>query len=70
MYEIRSEHGVLFDYAPKTYDMACRVAHFMRARVDFDLMVCHANGRATSEVFDHQTNKDSYAKSVARRLLP
>ena len=69
-FEIRSEYGTLVNYAPRTYDMACRVAHFMRTQDTIEYRVCNPNGRAMSEVFDHDARKDRYARSVARRFFP
>ena len=68
MFEIRSEYGTKIPYTPRTYDMACRVAHFMRKLTSYEFMVCE-NNRAVSEVFDLDARKDRYAMTVARRFV-
>ena len=68
-FEIRSEYGFKLPYAPRSYDMACRVAHFAREIGGVNYMVCE-NNRAMSEVFDLDPSKDRYARSVARRFFP
>jgi hypothetical protein len=68
MFEIRSEYGTKVPYTPRTYDMACRVAHFMRTLAGYEFLVCQ-NDRAVSEVFDHDARKDRYARTVARRFV-
>jgi hypothetical protein len=69
-HEIRSEFGLLVHYQPRSYDMACRVAHYLREAGNIDFMVCDTGtGRAMSEVVDGHSRKDNYAKGVAQRLL-
>ena len=67
--KIVSEYGTPLAYNPQSYDMACRVAHYVRELTNGEYFVVGANGRATSEVFDHDARKDSYAKGVARGLV-
>jgi hypothetical protein len=68
-YEIRSEHGTLLPYAPKSYDMACRVAHYLRSLAITEYRVNVVGGRCVSEVCYMDRTKDRYAMRVARRLL-
>ena len=68
MYRITSECGLTLNYAPRTYDMACRVAHFVRELGGIEVRVCE-NNRCMSEVFYHDAVKDRYARSVARRFV-
>ena len=71
VYEIRSEYGDRYSYRPRSYDMACRVAYYMRKIAQWDGIgvVSATTGRYISEVHDPDTNKDHYARNVARRLL-
>ena len=71
MFEIRNEYGDRYSYQPRSYDMACRVAYFMRkiAKWDGIGVVSTETGRYTSEVHDPDPAKDRYARDVARRLL-
>ena len=68
-YEIRSKHGLLVPYKPRSYDMACRVAFYMRAESAWEYMVNVVGGRCVSEVCDTDKSKDAYALRVAQRLL-
>ena len=71
MFEIRNEYGDLYPYKPRSYDMACRVAYFMRKidkRPDIGV-VSLETGRYISEVHYPDPAKDRYARNVARRLL-
>lgn len=70
-YVIRNEYGDSYAYSPKSYDMACRVAYFMRKISGWDGIgvVSTETGRYTSEVFYTNPAKDRYARNVARRLL-
>ena len=71
MFEIRNEYGDRYPYSPRTYDMACRVAYFMRQIAQWDGIgvVSLETGRYISEVHDPDKDKDRYARNVARRLL-
>ena len=69
MFRIYDEYGSRYPYEPRTYDMACRVAYFLRTMVKHDVWVVDSDtGRATSEVHYPDTNQDRYARNVARRL--
>ena len=68
-YTIRTDRGIVLNYSPRKYDTACRVAHYLRENNDSDFYVISPDtGRAMSEVFNVDTQKDNYAKGVARRL--
>ena len=66
--KIVSEYGTKLQYEPRSYDMACRVAHFVRERAGVDYFVVDG-GRAMSEVVKVDAAKDRYALGVARRLV-
>ena len=69
-YTIFTEYGDRFDYSPRSYDMAVRVAYFLRKLIDIEILVRDDfTGRATSEVHDADDRKDRYARTVARRLV-
>ncbi len=71
MFEIRNEYGTLYTYKPRSYDMACRVAYFMRKLTNWDGIgvVSKETGRYISEAHYPDPNKDRYAKQVAKRLI-
>lgn len=71
MFEIRNEYGDRYSYQPRSYDMACRVAYFMRKLANWDGIgvVSIETGRYISEVHYPDPSKDRYAKQVAKRLI-
>lgn len=69
MFKIKTSCGMTFPYSPRSYDMACRVAYFLRQECPFEILVVGESGRAMSEVHEPDAQKDRYAKQVVRRLL-
>jgi len=68
MFEIHTSTGLKLKYSPRSYDMACRVAHYVRELGQLECGVV-SGGRFVSEIVDADDHKDGYAASVARRLL-
>ena len=67
MFKIYTSTGICLQYSPRSYDTACRVAHYVR-ELGLDCGVV-SDGRFVSEVVSVDVAKDRYALSVARRLL-
>jgi hypothetical protein len=70
-WKISNEYGYTIRYSPRSYDMGCRVAHFMRELTGDETwgLVSGETGRLTSEVSWPDSNKDRYARMVAGRFV-
>jgi len=71
MFVIRDEYGSrIKGGAYESYDLACRVAHFVRKLHGFEIFVVDTcTGRATSEVHYSNLDLDLWACSEAKRLF-
>ena len=69
MYKIFSMCGLELNYTSRSYDMACRVAHFVR-ELGLDVGVVDTmTGRFVSEVSEPHDIKDLGAAEIAKRIL-
>jgi len=68
-YYIRNEYGETISGSKGSYDMTCRIAHFMREFGVCDYFVVSSNtSRASSEVFDYNDDLDKFARDRAHKL--
>ena len=68
MFKIQDEHGAVLADEFASYDLSCRVAHYLRRSLGLDCFVVR-NGRAVSEVFYTDTELDGWARYEADRIL-